>query len=368
LIRAILLYLAAFVIGRLIINYVVLGNFLVSLFGSYYAKTLTPSLKATVPLLPPGMWFSMSGHLSYLAVLFWPAIMLALWPSEVSSAPTRPDVHYVALLSFSFAALVLLIAIVAKYTADVTGTTSADLVCRLYGRYYNFVLGTLVLLFLARMSPSSAPPRWPKIFAAVVMVGAIASAAAAYFKFADYCPNLVDFPEVMVFSKFRSGFVLVILGSLGSATAVAFLARTTARLLYLSFIGTLAMVTSVAVFVGQVLFISPPPTCDLAAIAVRDLVPDQINDGMVLARDEDARSFCAMFQLYSLSEQRILDKAELTAADIPPGKKWALLLDPYILRLPYYSTLRGKDFQFVEFAPGGMVARDGARPESSPRR
>jgi len=364
LIRATLAYCAAFIVGRLIINYLARGDFVISPFGNYYAELLKPSMKPKHPLLSSGLWYLIRGHLTYLAVLFWPALVLVVWPSDVSDRKTRDGVHYVALLSFSFAVLLLLIFMAAKYTVDVHGAVVPKDVCRLHGRYYNFALGTLVLLFLARTSAASFPLRRSRVFVFVLVGGAIAAGGSACFAFLDYCPNSLDFPEVVCFSMFRIGLALVILGSIGSAVSLAFFTRTTARLVYLAFIGTLALTTSAAVFVGQVLFIPSPPEPDLAAIAVRNLVPNQIDDGIVLARTEDVRSYRAMLQLYSLSERRILDKAVLTADDIPAGKKWALLLDPYALNLPFYSRVHGKGFEFIQLAPGGIVAADGANAES----
>jgi hypothetical protein len=58
----------------------------------------------------------------------------------------------------------------------------------------------------------------------------------------------------------------------------------------------------------------------------------------------------------------------LTREDIPPKTKWVLLLDHYDLDLPFYSEVRGRDFQFLQLAPGSIVGTEGARLESFPRR
>ena len=363
---AILSYFAALVVARLIINYMVRGDLFVSLFGSYYQEVFTPSMRPKHVLLSRELWYSLRGHLSYLAVLFWPAVAFAIWPSATPVRNNR-DESYAALLSFSTAALLILIAMAAKYTADVTSAGGPTQACRLDGRYYDFALGMLVLLFLARTSLSSFAPRRTNLFRFVLVGVAMVSAAAAWFAFADYCPNSVDFPEVVTFSMFRAGLALVILGSFGSTLCLAFFPPAAARLVYLGFLGTLALTTSAAVFVGQILYASSPRDADLAGIAVRNLVPDQIDQGIVFARTQDARSYRALFQLYSLSEQKILDQPTLTANDIPPARKWALLLDPYTLHLPYYAAVRGKGFEFVQFAPGGITVTGGSNG-SSPRR
>jgi len=112
-----------------------------------------------------------------------------------------------------------------------------------------------------------------------------------------------------------------------------------------------------------------PPEPDVAVIGIRNLVPgNEIDDGVILAKAEDGRAFRAMFQLYSLSERKILDKPVLTADDIPPGKKWALLLDHYEIDLPFYSEVRGRGFEFIQLTPGGIVGTEGAKLQSFPRR
>jgi hypothetical protein len=94
-------------------------------------------------------------------------------------------------------------------------------------------------------------------------------------------------------------------------------------------------------------------------------VPNQVDDGIVVVRVEDGRGYRAQFQLDSLAGQKILERPVLSANDIPAGTKWALLLDPYTLNLPYSSMVRGPGFEFLQFAPGGIVAGGGANPESS---
>jgi hypothetical protein len=132
-------------------------------------------------------------------------------------------------------------------------------------------------------------------------------------------------------------------------------------------LGVMALAASLQVFREQVAAVTPAPEQDLAAIAVRSMVPSEIDDGVVFAKIEDGRSYRAMFQLYSLSKRMILDQPTLSKADIPPGRKWVLLLDTYGLDLRYYSRVQGKGFQFIQLSPGGIVVDAGARLGTSPR-
>ncbi len=362
---AIASYFAALVVARLFINYMVRGDLFVSLFGSYSQQVFTASMRPKHLLLSRELWYSLRGHLSYLALLFWPAVAFAIWPSETAMGENRRK-SYIALLSFSTAAFLILVFMAAKYTADVTSDGGPTQACRLDGRYYNFAFGMLVLLFLARTSTGSVVPRRTNLLRIMLVGVSVIAGVAACFAFADYCPNLVDFPEVVTFSMFRAGLALVILGSVGSALCLAFCSTAAARLVYLGFLATLALTTSAAVFAGQILYASSPRDADMAGIAVRNMVPDEIDEGIVLTRTADARSYRVLFQLYSLSDRKLLDKPILTASDIPPDRRWALLLDPYTLDLPYYAAVRGKGFEFIQLAPGGIKVSGGSNGSLPP--
>ena len=356
----------AFVTGRLVISYLAHGDFTISLVGKFYRGLLTPGRLgvSSQQLLPV-----IRGHLAYLGVLFWPTIVLGVWPANPAQSRTSASSSaLVGLRIFSFVALGLLILMVTKFTADVTGRDPTQLPCRLHGRYYDFALPTLMLLFLAQTTPDRQQPRSAP-FKIIVIVGALASSALAYSSALNYCPTFVDFPDLSGIVPDRLHIVFLILGCLGSGACLAFSTRRVARVFYCAFIGVLALAGSIEVFRIQCSSMVIPSKTDAAAIGVGNLVPStQIDDGLVLAKTQDGRTYRALFQLYSRSEQKILDRSVLTAGDIPPGRKWALLLDHYALDLPFYSEVRVMDCEFIQLAPGGIVGTEGVKLQSFPRR
>jgi hypothetical protein len=356
--------LMAFVAGRLIINYLAQGDFAISLVGKFYKSFLAPMVPGKHTILSPKLFHFIRGHLAYLGVLFWPAIMLALWPTKATDSRTGArSTAFVALRIFAFVTLGLLILITAKFSADIGE------ICRLHGRYYDFALPTLMLLFLARTAPDSEQRRWSAAFKIVVIFGALASSALAYSSALNYCPQFVDFPDLMGIVLNRLHIAFLIFGCIGSAACLAFSTRRVARVFYCAFIVVVAFAGSIEVFRTQrACCIVVPAEPDVAVIAVRNLIPgSQIDDGVVLAKTY-LRASRAMFELYSLSEEKILDKPILTADDIPPGKKWALLLDHYAIDLPFYSEVRGSGFEFIQLAPSGIVGTEGTKLLSFPRR
>lgn len=353
--RAFLIYLAAFVVARMVISLVVRGDPFSSLVGHFYARFLPYAPAAARPIGRAGTWYAIGGHLGWVLILFWPTALMTLWPATSCERGSRFGANYEALLVFSFASLAALILMTAKFTADLD---VAEQICRLHGRYYDFMFGPLALLFLARTRAGSPAPRWPRLFGTIMVGGACIATVLAVIVCRDFCPNLVDFPEVLIPSKMRLGLALTIAGCIGSAVGLAFFGLTFGRWVYASFLATVALTTSVAVFVGQYRAIAQPHNEDLAAIAVRNLIPDQIDDGIILARSDTPGSYRAMFQLYSLSPRKILKRDTVAAEDIPPGKKWALLLDPYTIEVPHNSVLHGKGFEFVQLQAQGGIASD----------
>ena len=151
----------AFVVGRFAIQFIAHGDFTVSLFGNLYFVALKPP-HATVPLqwsakapsqpaavwgLGHFVWHFLRGHLAYLGLLFWPAFVLGVWPAQDAKAGRGRD-SYALLLTFSFVTLFLLVAMAVKIGVDLAAIFEVE-ICRLHGRYYNFVFPGLVLLFLA---------------------------------------------------------------------------------------------------------------------------------------------------------------------------------------------------------------------------
>ena len=104
---------------------------------------------------------------------------------------------------------------VTKFTADVTGRDPTQLPCRLHGRYYDFALPTLVLLFLAQTTPNSQQPRSAP-FKIIVISGALASSALGYSSALNYCPTFVDFPDLSGIVPDRLHIGFLISGCLGS--------------------------------------------------------------------------------------------------------------------------------------------------------
>jgi phosphoglycerol transferase len=361
----------AFAAGRFSIEYLAHGDLAVSLFGSFYRKVVwraprsTQTTRTHSPALSV-MWPCLRGHLAYLAVLFGPGLLFVAWPHSKGKDGQPQPARYTQLLSFSVAVLAILLAMVVKFSADNASADPTQL-CRLHGRYYDFLLPTFVLLFLSRSRRENFPSCRSTVFKLAVIIGAVAASAFLYHSNSSYCVNFVDFPEIEWIASSEARICCAIAGCLLTAIALAFLDQTAARVVYCSVLVVLALMGTRQVFRDQIAQVAGPPSEDLAGIAVRNLVGDQIDDGMVFARSEDERSHRAMFQLYSLSMRRNLHASKISQKDIPSGVKWILTLDPYELDIPYYSRVRGRDFDLILLSSGALTAREGGELESYPR-
>ncbi len=371
----------AFVVGRFAIQYLAHGDFTVMPFGTLYQvvskrppaavvlhwTAKSPNHPALVLGLGYFLWHFLEGHLADLSVLFWPALLLAFWPSESVSETRRASLSYVLLLGFSLSALALFLAAAAVVGVDFASLFEVE-VCRLHGRYYDFVFPALVLLFLVKTRPNRFQPRHAVLFKLLAITGAVTTGALVYYARSPYCINFVDYPEVRWLAANNLNLGFAVGGCIVTAIVLAFGNATLARIVYCGALVVLALLSSAAIFRDQLAQVAGPPREDLAGIAVRNLVRDHIDDGMVFSKVEhDPRSYRVMLQLYSLSERRILDQPALSNRDIPPGVKWILLLDPYWIEVPYYSRIVGQGFELVTLSPTPLSTASGRNLESYPR-
>jgi len=371
----------ALVVGRFAIQYLAHGDFSVLLFGNLYQEVSKPppvavALKWTAktihqPAMVLGLghflWHFAQGHLAYVSVLFWPALALVVWPAESVRGALEESLSYRLLRAFSLTALALLLAIVATVGVDFASLYEVEL-CRLHGRYYDFLFPALLLLFLARTRRNSSLPRQATLFRIITIGGAIAASALAYHSRLDYCVNFVDFPEIRWLASSDAHLGFAIAGCIVTAIAIASFNWTWARIACCGTLAVLALLSSNAIFRDQIAQVEGPPAEDLAAIAVRNLMRNQIDDGVVFSKvDHDPRSYRVMLQLYSLSRRRLLNQPALTGDDIPSGTKWILLLDSYRVEVPYYSRITERGFELVTLSPDLLSAAAGSSLESYPR-
>ncbi len=156
-----------------------------------------------------------------------------------------------------------------------------------------------MLLFLAQTTPNRQQPRSAP-FKIIVILGALASSALGYSSVLNYCPTFVDFPDLSGIVPDRLHIGFLILGCLGSGACLAFSTRRVARVFYCAFIVVVALAGSIEVFRIQCSSMVTPSKTDAAAIGVGNLVPSsQIDNGLVLAKTQDGRTYIALFQLYS---------------------------------------------------------------------
>ncbi len=361
----------ALVVGRLIITHLAGANSTIDVAGKFYGRPLHRAMTEAHSSVWPMVGFLIEGHLIYLALLFWPPIILIVWPITAEGRPL--DKKSIGLESLAIVCLVsigLIVPVASTFVAKllVLNPVPGEM-CRVHARYYDFAFPALVLLFLARTAPDAEPRRWPGAFKIVVICGAIIAGLLACYRAANYCPHFVDFPELSAIPADEFHIAFLVVGCLGPAACLAFVDRRTARVCYCVFIGVVAFAGSIDAFNAQRASTVPPSEVDLAAISVRGLIASsQVDDGVVIAKTQDLRMERALFHLYSRSQQKMVKHPVLIPGDVPSGTKWALLLDPYLVDIPFYSKVEGRGYEFLQLAPGGtLTATAGSKSVSYPR-
>ncbi len=359
----------AFLLTRYAIAFAATGSFAISWFGNAYKGLLVgTSSFAFASILGPIFWFCLAGHLLLLAFVVLPTVVLGFRPG----LPPRPDLppgRTAALVTFAVLSLGLLLAMVVKFTVDTRGVGPYESASRLHGRLYEFALPLLVLILAARQPPEASSDRKGRATAIVLLITATLVALAAIMLGKHYTPGTVDFPVASWILSGRRNLALAITGL--AVVSITFLVRGQRAGVNACCAVLVAMAAwgDVETFRSQRNFAAIVGEQDRSLAALAMLVPGGArNDGAIVARANSAIAYRAAFHVLSRAPIIVLDKDKLDDRDIPPGRKWLLLVDPYALDLKRASSITGvAGFQLVLLADiglrvsGGNSGSDGVR-------
>ena len=346
---ALLALVAVFLLSRYAIAFASTGGFVFPWFGKFYSTSLTEASSFGIAsILGPVFWFCLAGHLLLLALVFLPTAVLAFRPG-LPSRPELPPGSLAALVTFTVLSLGLLLGMIVKFSADTSGIAPTETATRLHGRLYEFALPLLALVLWARQPAREHADRAGRAVAIFLAVAAflVALAAVAYGK--QYRPIFVDFPVA----------IWVLEGSRNLALAIAGLATV-----------AIAAWGESENFRGQRAFAAAIGGQDRALAALARLVPASArDDGAIVARARSPLATRAQFHALSRSPLVVVDKGTLAERDLPPGRQWLLLVDPYRLEMPYRSLIAdASGFELVQIADLGLRVADASAVRDDARR
>ncbi len=354
--------MVAFFLARYVIAFATTGSLAFSWFGKLYTASLSASSSfAFASILGPVFWFCLAGHLLLLAFVVLPTVALGFRPG----LPPRPDLppgSLAALMTFAVLTLGLLLGMTVKFTVDTRGFGPYESAGRLHGRLYEFALPLLVLILAARQTINVPLDRKGRATAIVLLITTtlVALAAIAFGK--HYSPGFVDFPVASWILSDKRNLAFAVAGL--AIVSIAFLLRGQRAGVIACCATLVAMVAwgDVESFRSQRAFAGIVGEQDRSLAALAMLVPEPArNDGAVVARANSPVAFRAKFHALSRSPIVVVDKDSIGERDVPPGRKWLLLVDPYWLGLKYISSVASASgFQLVQLADIGLRVIDGS--------
>lgn len=201
------LTVAAAVLVRLGLGYLLAGKNGLALMGSLYAGQAAYTAKSHYPIgqLIVFAWHNLQGHLMLLALLF--GVPLAALVASLRHL--RPgDEAGRRLQAFSVYTLLMLgsvVAVTIMFTASITGLAVSDSTARIHTRYYEFALPLLLLCGAAAwQAPAPTLKRAARIAIGLLVLVLVWHARTNLLRYFD--PLMLDTPELRTLSMRRGIF------------------------------------------------------------------------------------------------------------------------------------------------------------------
>lgn len=225
----VVVFVVAVLIVRVVFGYLLAGQSGLSIFGSLYSSEMTKAsggVQKYIELARLSV-YSVVGHVFALSVMFGLSLAIAL-TTVGKSLLSKGDVCPKQKVSlFLIISLLVLVSVVALFTASVSSSGLYETIGRLHMRYYDF----LFPLFLIVAAAQSKKVERDELGWMRIVFGVAISTAVLYVLFdglAGYSPGFVDSPSlrgiaanVKVFFAFSLfSFTLIVLWVAGSKKSV----------------------------------------------------------------------------------------------------------------------------------------------------
>ena len=288
----------------------------------------------------------LGGHLVVFGALIAPAVALGFVElrglyMRRASADGADERSRFLLIVFTACVTALTLGMTVNFTGQAAHMEDAYYV-RLLGRYYSFVIPLFLVIFFAsyRTSPEGHE-RWLRIGAAIGCFIAI----VLFHLEGQRTIYPFDYPEAFVFSSWHgntgAGFAATVVTQLGIALAVAGYALMlwrgrSARLVYPALLIALFAISNVRVTAWQ--FTNSLDNSGLRADArsmSRIIAPSERNDGLVVGPEWNGALAYFLFNFGSSAHVLVRPEGSpITAADLPAGTRWVVLIGHYTAAFP----------------------------------
>lgn len=325
----IFLAVAAFFVVRLGLGYLIAGRNGLDLLGGFYSAQADSSFRH--PDLGTLLHYgarSLFGHGLALILLYAVPLACLFQLRRIPGGNGDPvQVDRQRLMIFSVTVLAVLVAVTVYFTANVPDGDPVQGLRRLHMRYYDFALPLLYLVVGAWIRDDTKPSRIRAIqrAVAVLIVGGL-YVFAVYYHFRGFAPNRIDSPELYGAMADRHYFHVLSAMGLGILLMWAISHRLGTALYAWLFVPVFAF--GAAHFVASAAARRRDPDMyDTAARTVHALLSPQ-RSGVVIFGDDIFKLAQAQFELDAADTTIVplQSGAPIHAGELPPGKRWALVI------------------------------------------
>jgi phosphoglycerol transferase len=319
---------------KLIIGYALAGKSGITILGSIYSTTASASMGA-------GHYFKIiklafenfQGHILSLCLLFSVPVGQVLLASRLFFRRDSESRSSINVALYTSLVLLTLLAVVALFTASVSGSAPSETNSRLHMRYYDFALPLLLLVAASQLSLSeiTASVKYRAIIG--LPIGA-AICYATYTHLAAYDLNSVDSPELRGFTFNSSVFEMLSLVSAFSLALWVYAARSGAKVFLYIFMPLVVCFSTFYVNqeLRQRLVLD---VFDRAGIFTKQYLSNEdISKTVIVGSDIGPLYRSSLFYLDNpkTSVEIISKGAAYDLSTLPLGKEWILVVGDHELR------------------------------------
>ncbi|HZX28405.1 MAG TPA: hypothetical protein VFF16_15145, partial [Telluria sp.] len=346
--RALLLPLLAAgvaIVVKAALGYALAGAAGLQLLGSFYGSHAANTGSGHLARLLGPAWINLKGHAMALAMLFPVPLAALAWSGgsravRASAPPELRDlqVYMVLMLGAALGMTVL-------YTATLGDGGPVEFM-RLHLRYYNFTFPLLLLAGIATIVHGSGAEGRAARAAATALV-LVLMALAWKFLLPAYQVSLIDNPELHALAesaaRYRNLSALQLIALLVWAWRPAYGVR-----MLLALVLPLGVIAAAASLQERLKQHRDPGPYDRAGMAVHAFLPQGEAAGLTVG-GEGGDIFRALFHIDSAGADFIdlEPNAPLPASEIPPRRRWLLVVGNHSLPASAQVALRGDGYALL---------------------
>lgn len=323
--KALILILTGFTLVKISLGYVIAGNNGITLFGKAYGDILNSSMNSALSISTIELVLrNIFGHFESLIILFGLPLTLIFYNS-INSIKSSENINKLDLL------ILMLLATLILLTSIFTVINDNSL--RLHMRYYDFMFP---LIYISISNNYYSNEKYNnKLLILIISILILTGVYALKSKMLPYMPDFVDAPDLSGLLEYKNNRVIQIFGLL---IIILFLAaKNKANRIY--FYIFLPLITLLPAYnVNSILMKYRDASVYIKAGLFLNyyMAPNDLYDTVIVGADSGQLYLENLMIKNRGVTMQPLPKVNYDIKDVPPGKKWILLVGDYEFSKDYF--------------------------------